>query len=292
MSLLGRVSRTAPRTGLERGAARGVISATAGPLNRWRVSFKGARLFHVTFKMPGNLHEHHLTVARTARYYTLGPAAGGAREVWFVCHGYGQLAGEFLRAFQALDDGTRLFVAPEALNRYYVEDSPGPHGPHSPVGATWMTREDRLAEISDYVEYLDTLCEHLLGVAFPTAAAGHPAATVFALGFSQGAATASRWAALGRSRIGHLILWGAAFPPDLDLEATRARLETTRISLVAGESDHYLGHDRLAKEENRLRQHGIACRLLTFPGGHRLDDATLLGLAAAAHGQWSSSQVR
>src|SRR3712207_7068610 len=45
--------------------------------------------------------EHHLTVPRTARFWTLGPAAPNAdgvaavRDVWIACHGYGQLAGEF-----------------------------------------------------------------------------------------------------------------------------------------------------------------------------------------------------
>ncbi|MFL5521990.1 MAG: hypothetical protein ACJ8B6_13695, partial [Gemmatimonadales bacterium] len=56
---------------------------------------------------------HALIVPRTARYYTLGPTHGFPRELWFVCHGYGQLAGRFLRQFAPLDDGTRLIVAPE-----------------------------------------------------------------------------------------------------------------------------------------------------------------------------------
>ena len=56
------------------------------------------------------MHEHRLAVARSARYVTLGPMAG-VREVWFVCHGYGQLATRFLRSFGPLDDGTRLLVA-------------------------------------------------------------------------------------------------------------------------------------------------------------------------------------
>src|SRR5688500_9204944 len=89
------------------------------------------------------MEEHHITVRRTARYYTLGPVDGDVAEVWIVCHGFAQLAGRFMRHFTAIDDGTRLIVAPEALNRFYVEAVPGVHGPDSKVGATWMTREDR-----------------------------------------------------------------------------------------------------------------------------------------------------
>ncbi len=66
------------------------------------------------------MQEHHISVTRTARYYTLGEISRGVAEVWFVCHGYGQLAERFIRHFAALDDGTRLVVAPEALGRFYL----------------------------------------------------------------------------------------------------------------------------------------------------------------------------
>src|SRR6266550_1297389 len=130
--------------------------------------------------MSNEVSEHHLSVARTARYYTLGEP--GATEVWFVCHGYGQLAGRFLRRFEPIADGSRLVVAPEGLNRFYVGS--GEHR-DQPVGATWMTREDRLNEIADYVKYLDAVYADVFG--------GKPtAARVRALGFSQGAAPGTR----------------------------------------------------------------------------------------------------
>ena len=46
------------------------------------------------------MQEHHLSVERTARYYTLG-SLDGPRDVWFVCHGYGQLAARFLKIGRA-----------------------------------------------------------------------------------------------------------------------------------------------------------------------------------------------
>ena len=61
--------------------------------------------------------EHHLGVPRTARYFTLGQDS--ASEIWFVLHGYGQLAARFADHFAALDDGTRLIVAPEGLSQRY-----------------------------------------------------------------------------------------------------------------------------------------------------------------------------
>ena len=59
--------------------------------------------------------EHRIEVTRTARYWTLG-AEDAPTEVWFVLHGYRQLAERFLRRFVPLDDGSRLVVAPEGLS--------------------------------------------------------------------------------------------------------------------------------------------------------------------------------
>src|SRR3989454_9529410 len=98
----------------------------------------------------GCLQEHHLSVTRTARYFTLGDPSGGVAEVWFVCHGYGQLAGRFLRHFEPLADGTRLLVAPEALSRFYLEDMTVPARERE-VRRAWIPREDRLSGIDDYV---------------------------------------------------------------------------------------------------------------------------------------------
>ena len=89
------------------------------------------------------MQEHHLAVAKTARYYSLGEPGPATRQLWFVCHGYGQLAGRFLRHFEPLDDGSRVIVAPEGLSRFYLSESPAERR----VGASWMTREDRLVEI-------------------------------------------------------------------------------------------------------------------------------------------------
>src|SRR3546814_5982443 len=100
------------------------------------------------------IDEHSITVPRTARYYTMGEPQDQPRELWYVCHGYAQLGSRFIRRFAPLDDGTRLIVAPEALSRFYLEVKGRTHA-ESPVGASWMTREDRLSEIDDYVAYLD-----------------------------------------------------------------------------------------------------------------------------------------
>jgi predicted esterase len=223
------------------------------------------------------MHEHQLEVTRTARYYTLGDVEGGPREVWFVCHGYRQLARRFLNRFEPLDDGSRLIVAPEALNRFYIDTAPGPHGPESRVGATWMTREAREGEIADYVRYLDALYERIF------ARVAREGAMVYALGFSQGAATASRWAAYGRARIDRLILWSGALAHDIDLDAVAERLRAVRPLLVAGERDEFASPEGAAREVERLRARGITAEMVVVPGGHEMD-GELLGRIAGGRG--------
>ena len=218
------------------------------------------------------MQQHRIAVARTARYATLGPEDGRARELWVVLHGQGQLAARFLRHFAPLDDGTRLIVAPEALSRHYLDWVRDPDGGPPRVGATWMTRDDREHDIRDYVAYLDAV---YAAVAAPFAAP--PPLTV--LGFSQGAATASRWAALGAVRADRLVCWGGAPAPDVPVDAAGVR--GARLTIVAGTRDEYATPAAVAHEEARLRAAGAAYDLRGYDRGHHLDAATLAALAAA-----------
>ena len=216
-----------------------------------------------------SVQEHHLTVARSARYFTLGGTE--PREVWFACHGYGQLAARFLEKLRVLDDGRRHLVAPEGLSRFYV----GEGATERRVGASWMTREDRLAEIEDYVRYLDAVYDDVFG------RLDRARVTVHALGFSQGAATVSRWTAMGTSRIDRVILWGGEFPPDLDLTGAdvAGRLRAARLTLVYGRSDEYITAKVLAGVTERLGARYIPYREMPFAGAHELNEAVLKELA-------------
>ncbi len=219
---------------------------------------------------------HNLEIPRTARYLTLGPS--DASEIWLVLHGYGQLASRFLRRFAQVDDGTRLIVAPEALNRFYVANEPGRHGPEAVVGATWMTREAREDEITDYVRYLDLLVERLLTEA---GEAGVEDPHLHLLGFSQGVATAARWLTHGRTRPVRAIFWGDFLPPDLDLAAAERSWADVEVILVRGDQDRTLQNDGLRDAEAaRLQEVGHPVRRIEYAGGHDIDPDTLSGLAA------------
>ena len=203
----------------------------------------------------------------------LGPEDSGVREIWYLLHGYGELAAPFLAGARAIDDGTRLLVAPEALSRFYEGDVQARLHREAKVGASWMTREDREAEIADYIEYLDTVHESIV----PKLGGGTPTVTV--LGFSQGGATAARWVANGRVKPARLIVWGSQFPPELDLANPNAQLRRAETVLVIGTTDVFATPKIVEKDTAKLNAAGFPFRFVSFKGGHRLDDDTLRALS-------------
>ena len=219
------------------------------------------------------IEAHHLAVSRTARYYTIGTPGGGIADVWFACHGYAQLAGPFARRFEPLAAAERLVVVPEALSRFYLGDHLRPAGPDTKIGASWMTREDREIEIRDYVDYLDSLYDHVVRKV------KRDRVRVHVLGFSQGSATASRWLLQGRARAERLILWGGTLPADVDLPAAHDRLSKLELVLVIGDEDQYITPKIRAAEEQRLRGAGVQFRVVEYAGGHEIDPAALRTLA-------------
>jgi predicted esterase len=213
------------------------------------------------------LEEHQLRIERTARYATFGHNHSELEQVWFVCHGYGQLAREFVRHFEVLDDGSRLVVAPEGLSRFYRD------GMQSEIGASWMTREDRVTEIEDYVNYLDALYTRIFE------RVDRDAVDVFVLGFSQGVATAARWIAHGTVHADQLVLWAQLVPPEFQSREGFRRLRALRLTLVRGTRDSSVSAEHFADQRAHLDTHGIDAREMTFEGGHRLDRETLLEIA-------------
>ena len=216
--------------------------------------------------------EHHIQVHRTARYYTLGEPGSATRDVWFVCHGYGQLAADFIKEFEIIADPTRVIVAPEALSRYYAANEAGFHSSESRVVASWMTREDREPEIDDYVAYLDAVYDEIISKV------DRNNVSVTVLGFSQGGATANRWLTRGRSRADRLIMWGALIASDADLNQAVTFFRDVKLTIVYGKKDQFANEKMIEDYQRVLTEKRIPFELFTFNGGHRMDRETLRSL--------------
>jgi predicted esterase len=220
--------------------------------------------------------QRHLSVPRTARYAVMGSFEEALSEVWIVCHGHGQLAARFLSRFIPLERNDRLFVAPEALSRYYLHPPRGgPHAPDSPVGATWMTSEDRDSEIADYVGYLDLLFDEVFSRI--------PRETVqlWVLGFSQGCATVARWVARGKVDPDRVVLWAGVLPPEMTREEAAVLSHRAPVTIVLGRQDEFANAELVAAQETRLRELGLAHQTIRFEGGHEIVPDVLRRIADA-----------
>lgn len=220
----------------------------------------------------------HISVTKTARYYQIGTASPLVRDVWVVCHGFSQLAVEFAIPFQALADDSRLFVVPEGLSRFYLDTRPG-HSGASKVGALWMTREDREAEIADIVGYLDALYERVVGE-LASHGVSREQIRVHTLGFSQGGPAVCRWAARGSAVIDHLVPWAHAIPQDVNLRALGERRPNLHIDMVYGTRDRFIGEDAVEEQRAILESSDIPYLMRSFKGGHALSLAMLRELMA------------
>ncbi len=214
--------------------------------------------------------EHHISVARTARYYTLGTLSEQTTHVWFVLHGYGQLARYFIRRFDVVANPHTLIVAPEALSRFYTDAEYGK------IGASWLTREARDQEVADFVTYLDSVWQQVLGHRDP--ATLH----ITLMGFSQGASTACRWLEQGRSvRADRLMLWAGYFLNGLHDVLSPETVANVTVEYVYGREDEYIGllpdtDTYLAK----LRADIPNLWVVPFEGKHVVDRQVLAQLTA------------
>ena len=207
-----------------------------------------------------------LPVPRTAHYYTLGSLHADTQAVWLVCHGYGQLAQYFIRKFAVLNDGQQLIIAPEGLSKFYLQGFTGR------VGASWMTKEDRLDEIADNNRYLDLLVRGIMQQV-PVEV------KIKVLGFSQGTATVCRWLAESKLAVDQLFLWAGTFPKDITFPFPNTQLTQTPVTLIYGKDDPLITPDKIQSQKELLLNMGITPEIVTFAGEHDLDAATLLTLS-------------
>lgn len=205
-----------------------------------------------------------------ARYYQLGELKEDTRAAWFVLHGYGQLAGYFIRKFKVLEKHHICVIAPEGLSRFYLENFiPGSGRINDRVGATWMTKENRSTDIENYLTYLNTVYRSVIG---------QKQIPVSILGFSQGSATACRWAMSKEITYERLLLWSGMFPPDMDFEAGKDVLKEKEVILVYGKKDPFLSDELFHQMKILTSKLDKNITEIGFDGEHDIDERVLENL--------------
>jgi predicted esterase len=215
------------------------------------------------------MQEKDITINFKARYFKLGELTEKTTEIWFVLHGYGQLAQFFLTKFKKLSENNIVVIAPEGLSRFYLQDvATRSQTGNNRVGSSWMTRENRLMDIENYITYLTTIYNHEVKKEVP----------IKLLGFSQGAATASRWVMHESVSFNSLILWAGIFPNDIDFERGKEFFKTKDVKIVFGNNDQFLTPERIDEIKTLLERLNLSYEPIVFDGAHEIHEPTLLKL--------------
>jgi predicted esterase len=201
--------------------------------------------------------ENKLSIPQTCRYCTYGNTTN-PQSIWFTLHGYGQLAKYFIKNFESLNPEENLVIAPEGFHRFYLDGMKGR------VGASWMTSEDRLTDISDYVHYLDLLYNQ---VTEKMTGGNH---RLIVLGFSQGVATASRWMALGNTKPDAAVFWAGSFPPDLLPTDSKRWFNDIPTWSVVGDEDEYISEENIKRAKKHFESLGFNPEWVRYKGGHKI----------------------
>lgn len=198
--------------------------------------------------------QKHITTPKTARYFQLGAFSKSTRRVIIACHGYAQLAEYFLKWFEGINAEDTVIIAPEGLHRFYWK------GFNGKVVASWMTKEDRENDIRDYCTFLDNVINEI-----PL----DNAIQCIALGFSQGAATISRWAETTEHRVDHLVLWAGVFPEDVNVQKINFKLSTP-IHVLFGDDDEFYKNSELEGLRKHLSEKQLNFEFISFQGKHKI----------------------
>lgn len=210
--------------------------------------------------MRNTVHFQHKAV-----YYQSGSISSSTKEIWFVLHGYGQLPQYFIRKFKQISNEERIVIAPGGLSRFYLEGFSGR------VGSTWMTKEERLLDIENYINYLNSVATEVLK-SVPNDV------IITLLGFSQGSATVCRWIEKLDFPFEKLILHSGAFPPDIDFSGLGNKLKNKRVYMLRGTYDEFINEERTKEQQALINKLNVKVNQIEFEGKHDIHVDSLMNI--------------
>lgn len=200
--------------------------------------------------------EKQVSFQSQARYFTMGALNASTKNVWMICHGYGQTVPYFKRKFQPLADAGHFLIFPEGLHNFYHDIK----GKRTPV-ASWMTSENREMAIANYLTYINTVFEQECPKA-------EDKEKLISLGFSQGSNTIIRWLIYGNHSSNHTYICGGSLPRDLDFQKYREDLNRLNLRYFYGSDDQFAKAAHIEKEQSILDENKISHKMISFEGTH------------------------
>ena len=212
-----------------------------------------------------NSSEKEISYQITNTYSTLNTLTDKTKHVWLVCHGMGYLSRHFLKYFKQLNAEENYIIAPQASSKYYL------HSEFKHVGASWLTKENTLAETENVMHYLDAVLE---------AETIPEDKKLIVFGYSQGVSIAMRYVVKRKLQCSQLVLHSGGIPKELDVEDFT--FLNAKVSLVCGTKDKYLNEERL-QSESKKAHHLFKEKLnvMMFDGVHEVNVALINSLISA-----------
>lgn len=201
--------------------------------------------------------KEYIQIKRHVRVYSNQSMHAGISEVWLLLHGYGMLAKYFMQKFEVMDSLHTLMIAPEAPSRFYIDKE------YQRVGASWMTKEDRLLDIEEQYELLNQVYEIYI-----RPYAGRVRLNV--LGFSQGVATAWRWLNHSGVSVHDFIAWAGMIPQE-----PIQNFKAERLWLVYSKEDPLIPFLNPENSFDWLKKQEIPFEIFHYQGGHAIVEDAL-----------------
>jgi predicted esterase len=208
--------------------------------------------------------KQYIKIQRTARYFLSTEPSERLKRVIFVLHGYAQNADSFLESLMALSNDETLLVAPEGLSKFYWKDFT------SNPSSSWMTSLERENEILDTMNYLALVSQEIL------TKLDRNSIDIYILGFSQGAATASRFVAFSSLPFKAVFLYGGS--PAHDIEWIKLP-KNLLFYLIYGNEDPLVSEQKALETENWIQTNGFEVHRFVFNGRHKIEDEAIAYIA-------------
>lgn len=184
------------------------------------------------------------------------------QNIWFACHGIGQLSHYFLNNFLNIPKEKNYIIAPQAPSKYY-------HSTQTKrVGACWLTKENTQLEQRNIFRYFDEILNQ-----------EKPVTPNIFMGFSQGVSVMLRYLVYKKLNVNDIVIMSGKIPEELKESDFNFLSKKTKVWLSYGLSDPLLNNKLIDIEINKSRQlFGKRLNIMAFDGKHEIDQELILNL--------------
>lgn len=195
-------------------------------------------------------------------YSTLNTIDNKNQNIWFACHGIGQLSHYFLNNFLNIPKEKNYIIAPQAPSKFYNSTQT------RRVGACWLTKENTQLEQQNIFRYFDEILKH-----------EKPVTPNIFMGFSQGVSVMLRYLAYKKLNVNDIVIMSGKIPEELNESDFNFLSKKTRVWLSYGLHDPLLNNKHIDIEINKSRQlFGKRVNIKAFDGKHEIHQELILKL--------------